>query len=165
MPPPTCCAGRGFVTNAIYELSGEKPGLWDLLEPSPAPQTQLKAGSTSPVQSFQQGGSDSLTSMCPSQPLRFYCSFMRPLTAPITAQGLLHALRHQTELQTVGRAAAAAGHRAAQGWCARLEGGMDWAQCLPKKDVRPRWCSRELLLSLNQQNQDFIMSYFCTLNS
>lgn len=56
MPPPTCCAGRGFVTNAIYELSGEKPGLWDLLEPSPAPQTQLKAGSTSPVQSFQQGG-------------------------------------------------------------------------------------------------------------
>lgn len=164
MPPPTCCAGRGFVTNAIYELSGEEPGLWDLLEPSPAPQT-AEGMEHLPCAKLSAGGADSLTSMCLSQPLRFYCSFMRPLTAPITAQGLLHALRHQTELQTVGRAAAAAGHRAAQGWCARLEGGMDWAQCLPKKDVRPHWCSRELLLSLNQQNQDFIMSYFCTLNS
>lgn len=126
--------------------------------------TETWHGAPPLCKAFSRGGSDSLTSMCPSQPLRFYCSFMRPPPQhPSQPKG--SSMCYGIKLQTVGRAAAAAGHRAAQGWCARLEGSMDWAQHRPKKDVRPRWCSRELLLSLNQQNQDFIMSYFCTLNS
>lgn len=59
--------------------------------------TETWHGAPPLCKAFSRGGSDSLTSMCPSQPLRFYCSFMRtPPTAPITAQGLLHVLWHQT---------------------------------------------------------------------